>query len=168
MIGRTPNTARRVFVAFDILFLLPWLARDDVTPPSKKGQPRENSKPGRVRMAAECRVLRGFLGSARHTDRARWATRHKNRVRPIDPAVLTGQVRMLTADRRRSRHFVAEAQPSWFRFLEGGRFPRETANQDVAQAVAFQWLESFKEFPPRQKAASFSVDQIVEKLMPKS
>ena len=40
--------------------------------------------------------------------------------------------------------------------------------QYVAQAVAFQWLESFKEFPPRQKAASFSVDQIVEKLMPKS
>ena len=29
-----------------------------------------------------------------------------------------------------------------------------------------EWLESFKEFPPRQKAASFTVDQIVEKLMP--
>jgi len=28
--------------------------------------------------------------------------------------------------------------------------------------------ESFKEFPPRQKAASFTVDQIVEKLMPRS
>ena len=37
-----------------------------------------------------------------------------------------------------------------------------------AQAVVHEWLESFKEFPPRQKAASFTVDQIVEKLMPKS
>ena len=40
--------------------------------------------------------------------------------------------------------------------------------QYAAQAVVHQWLESFKEFPPRQKAASFTVDQIVEKLMPKS
>jgi arylsulfatase len=30
-----------------------------------------------------------------------------------------------------------------------------------------KWLESFKEFPPRAKAASFSIDQVVEKLMPK-
>jgi arylsulfatase len=37
-----------------------------------------------------------------------------------------------------------------------------------AQAVVHQWLESFKEFPPRQKSASFSVDQIVEALMPKT
>ena len=36
-----------------------------------------------------------------------------------------------------------------------------------AQAVVHEWLESFKEFPPRQKSASFSVDQIVEALMPK-
>ncbi|HEX5471240.1 MAG TPA: arylsulfatase, partial [Lacipirellulaceae bacterium] len=35
-----------------------------------------------------------------------------------------------------------------------------------AQAIVHQWLESFKEFPPRQKSASFSVDQIVEALMP--
>jgi arylsulfatase len=40
--------------------------------------------------------------------------------------------------------------------------------QFSAQAVLPEWLESFKEFPPRQKAASFTVDQIVEKLMPKS
>jgi arylsulfatase len=37
-----------------------------------------------------------------------------------------------------------------------------------AQAVVHQWLESFKTFPPRAKSASFSVDQIVEALMPKS
>jgi arylsulfatase A-like enzyme len=38
--------------------------------------------------------------------------------------------------------------------------------QYAAQAVVYEWLESFKEFPPRQKPASFSVDQVVEKLMP--
>ena len=38
----------------------------------------------------------------------------------------------------------------------------------LAQAALAQWLSSFKEFPPRAKAASFSVDQVVEKLMPKS
>jgi arylsulfatase A-like enzyme len=37
----------------------------------------------------------------------------------------------------------------------------------AAQAIVQEWLETFKEFPPRQKPASFSVDQIVEKLMPK-
>ena len=39
--------------------------------------------------------------------------------------------------------------------------------QYAAQAIVHEWLESFKEFPPRAKAASFTVDQIVEKLMPK-
>ncbi len=37
-----------------------------------------------------------------------------------------------------------------------------------AQAIVGEWLASFKEFPPRQKSASFSIDQIVEALMPKS
>lgn len=36
-----------------------------------------------------------------------------------------------------------------------------------AQAYVAQFLESFKEFPPRQKAASFSVDQVLEKLQTK-
>jgi len=36
-----------------------------------------------------------------------------------------------------------------------------------AQAIVHEWLESFKAFPPRAKSASFSVDQIVEALMPK-
>src|SRR5262245_46404446 len=31
-----------------------------------------------------------------------------------------------------------------------------------------KWLESFKEFPPRARAASFSIDQVIEKLMPKN
>jgi arylsulfatase len=37
-----------------------------------------------------------------------------------------------------------------------------------AQAIVGEWLTSFKEFPPRQKSASFSVDQVVESLMPKT
>jgi arylsulfatase len=32
-----------------------------------------------------------------------------------------------------------------------------------AQAIAAKWLESFKEFPPRQKPASFSLDEVMEK-----
>jgi hypothetical protein len=40
--------------------------------------------------------------------------------------------------------------------------------QYAAQAVVHEWLESFKEFPPRQRPASFSVDQIVEALMPRT
>ena len=34
----------------------------------------------------------------------------------------------------------------------------------AATTVAAQFLETFKEFPPRQKAASFTIDQVVEKL----
>jgi arylsulfatase len=34
-----------------------------------------------------------------------------------------------------------------------------------AQAGVAEFLQSFKEFPPRQKAASFSVDQVMEKMM---
>jgi len=30
-----------------------------------------------------------------------------------------------------------------------------------------EWLASFEEFPPRAKAASFTIDQVVVKLMPK-
>ena len=37
-----------------------------------------------------------------------------------------------------------------------------------AQAIIGEWLQSFKEFPPRAKAASFSIDQVVESLMPKA
>jgi arylsulfatase len=33
-----------------------------------------------------------------------------------------------------------------------------------AQALVGEFLSTFKEFPPRQKAASFSIDQVVEKL----
>ena len=33
-----------------------------------------------------------------------------------------------------------------------------------AQAYVAKFLETFKEFPPRQKAASFSLDQVMEKM----
>ena len=39
--------------------------------------------------------------------------------------------------------------------------------QYAAPPLLMKWLESFKEFPPRAKAASFTIDQVVEKLMPK-
>ena len=33
-----------------------------------------------------------------------------------------------------------------------------------AQAAAAQWLSSFKEFPPRQKPASFNLDDVMKKM----
>ena len=33
-----------------------------------------------------------------------------------------------------------------------------------AQAIVAKWLESFKEFPPRAKAASFTVSDAMEKI----
>jgi arylsulfatase len=35
-----------------------------------------------------------------------------------------------------------------------------------AQAIAAKWMESFKEFPIRQKPASFNLDQVVAAFMP--
>jgi len=35
-----------------------------------------------------------------------------------------------------------------------------------AQAVVTKWLESFKEFPIRQKPASFNLDEVMKKLTP--
>jgi arylsulfatase len=39
--------------------------------------------------------------------------------------------------------------------------------QVPAQAIVASFLETFKEFPPRAKAASFTVDEVVESLMPR-
>lgn len=33
-----------------------------------------------------------------------------------------------------------------------------------AQAIASQWLSSFKEFPPRQRPASFNLDEVMRKM----
>ena len=37
-----------------------------------------------------------------------------------------------------------------------------------AQTYVGRFLQTFQEFPPRQKAASFSLDQVMEKLSPAS
>ena len=37
-----------------------------------------------------------------------------------------------------------------------------------AQEYVGEFLKTFKEYPPRQKAASFSIDQVMEKLAPPS
>lgn len=37
-----------------------------------------------------------------------------------------------------------------------------------APPLLMKWLESFKEFPPRARAASFTIDQVIETLMPKT
>jgi arylsulfatase len=37
-----------------------------------------------------------------------------------------------------------------------------------AQALAAQWLQSFKEFPMRQKPASFNLDEVMAKMTPKN
>ncbi len=37
-----------------------------------------------------------------------------------------------------------------------------------SQAVVAQWLESFKEFPIRQKPASFNLDEVMQKMTPKN
>jgi arylsulfatase len=36
-----------------------------------------------------------------------------------------------------------------------------------AQAYVGEFLQTFKKYPPRQKAASFSLDQVMEALQPK-
>jgi len=38
----------------------------------------------------------------------------------------------------------------------------------AAQPMIAEWIASFKEFPPRARSASFSIDQVVEAMMPKS
>jgi arylsulfatase len=35
-----------------------------------------------------------------------------------------------------------------------------------AQGIVGEFLQTFQEFPPRMKAASFSLDQVLEKLQP--
>jgi arylsulfatase len=38
----------------------------------------------------------------------------------------------------------------------------------AAQPMIAEWIASFKEFPPRARSATFSIDQVVEQMMPKS
>jgi arylsulfatase len=56
-----------------------------------------------------------------------------------------------------------------FERADESAMPFQTSNQLFfivpAQAVVAKWLSTFKEFPPRQKSASFNVDAVVEKIM---
>ena len=56
-----------------------------------------------------------------------------------------------------------------FETADQSAMPFATSNQLFfivpAQAVVARWLSTFKEFPPRQKSASFNVDAVVEKIM---
>jgi hypothetical protein len=48
------------------------------------------------------------------------------------------------------------------------KHPRHRAFLIVpAQAIVGKWLESFKEYPIRQKPASFNLDAVMQKLAPK-
>ena len=55
-----------------------------------------------------------------------------------------------------------------FERADESMMPLETSNQLYfivpCQAVVGKLLETFKEFPPRQKPSSFNVDAVVEKL----
>ena len=53
-------------------------------------------------------------------------------------------------------------------FKYGQWFVENIFLQYAAPPLLMKWLESFKEFPPRAKAASFTIDQVVETLMPKA
>jgi len=37
-----------------------------------------------------------------------------------------------------------------------------------AQSIVGQFLQTFQEYPPRMKAPSFSIDQVLEKLQPQT
>ena len=51
--------------------------------------------------------------------------------------------------------------------LINGWFCENVPLQHAAPPFLMKWLGSFKEFPPRAKAATFTIDKVVEKLIPK-
>jgi hypothetical protein len=63
--------------------------------------------------------------------------------------------------------------------LSAAATPPETVFTDVkdvdynrfllvpSQAIVAQWLQNFKEFPVRQRPASFDLDEVMQKLAPK-
>ncbi len=71
-------------------------------------------------------------------------------------------------DLRAPKLFSLRADPFERADHEGMDYPRWRIDRIFAlvpaQAFVAQWLQSFKEFPPRQKPASFSIDQVMQKL----
>jgi arylsulfatase len=55
-----------------------------------------------------------------------------------------------------------------FERADESALPFETSNQLYfivpGQVVVARWLESFKEFPPRQKPASYNLDEVMRKM----
>ena len=49
-----------------------------------------------------------------------------------------------------------------------GTLPLFSYDSVPAQAIVGEFLGTFQEFPPRQEAASFSLDQVMEKLQTSS
>jgi hypothetical protein len=86
----------------------------------------------------------------------------------------------LQGRRRLARAAVADAHPEFFdlradpfergeeSFMYNDWFVQQNHLLTQGPPMLAQWLESFKEFPPRAQAASFSIDEVVEKLMPKT
>ena len=47
-----------------------------------------------------------------------------------------------------------------------GQFGKNHLGDLPAQAYVAKFLQTFQEFPPRQKPASFTIDQVIEKMAP--
>jgi arylsulfatase len=69
------------------------------------------------------------------------------------------------------KFFDLRGRPPFERGEEGTKYDdsffEQVALQYIAQPGLAKWLSSFKELPPRAKSASFSIDQVVGKMMPK-
>jgi arylsulfatase len=59
-----------------------------------------------------------------------------------------------------------ERGPESFRYTNW--MVEQLFNIYAAPPILMEWLSSFKEFPPRAKSASFSIDRVVDAMMPKS
>jgi hypothetical protein len=76
---------------------------------------------------------------------------------------LTNKLKFCVFDIRVTRHnLFCRHQQRWRQARIG------VQSNDCAPPPLGKLLESFKEFPPRQKSASFSIDKIAEPLMPKN
>ena len=83
--------------------------------------------------------------------------------------ILEGEAKLARRERRSTQRLFEElrgrgydgAHDSVHRFVKAWREERARV---PAQAFVQKWLSSFKEYPPRQKAASFSLDKVMQQL----
>jgi hypothetical protein len=92
---------------------------------------------------------------------------------PLTPLFKVHQaVRIARADERIARakanaaahQLVADVERAYFELLIAHRRQAECYMLMAAQGLVEGFLKTFKEFPPRQKAASFTIDQAMEKM----